>query len=163
MNALIYTISLLISFLGIFIGVALSNIASEELNSIAPYTSYLKSIIIGLILFFSIHNYSVILASIITVITIIILTFVKHSDKWIYASCGALFYLSSKFNQLYTVSILIMLYGIILGTEGSIKFVKNKKLHMKDDIKSIQLLFENFVLYLAVAVLFYIAFEFIIL
>ena len=121
MNILNYSLTALISYIGLFVGFILALIAKEELKAGKKYFVTLQKIILLLIfIFLLIFELSYIPLLLISIFIIIYLFKTKKSfneSLYIYILLGIIFYLSSKTLNLFIIeSSLIFLYGIPTGT-----------------------------------------------
>jgi len=133
MNFLNYTLTALISYLGLVVGIILAIIAKEELKKGKKYFIFLKKIILLLVFIFLIIfielNY-IILLLILPFIGIYLLKNKIDFNElpYIYIILAVIFYLSSKTLNLFIIeSSLIFLYGI---PTGSLLYQKDKKQSM---------------------------------
>jgi len=124
MNLLNYSLTALISYLGLFAGFILAIIAKEELKAGKKYFILSQKIILLLIFIFLLVfidlNYIIILL----ILAFILISLWKtYSEKefnelpYIYAILAIIFYISSKTLNLFIIeSSLIFLYGLPIGT-----------------------------------------------
>ena len=124
MEILNYILVLLISFFGLFIGMILAFIAEEEIRPGEKYLNLFKNIILILIVFFLLNAYFNVYIGLLGLLAI----FLNRIDtKFIYPVLGIVFYLSSKFVNLFLIeSSLIFLYGFCAGSLLSKELRYNK-------------------------------------
>jgi len=167
MDIINYVLILIISFLGIPIGILLSNIAIEEINSAIKYLKYLNIILISLIILIAIYPfnkiYSIILASIFLIILLISKN--KDNNRWTYSSTSALLYISIFKGETLIIATLIFIYGISIVTIDTTKHFKNKinrQIKLIDNIDLIKKTLSKYSYYLLIGSIFYIIFAYII-
>ncbi|MGV8087032.1 MAG: hypothetical protein ACP5N1_05350 [Candidatus Woesearchaeota archaeon] len=150
-------------------GIVLSNIAIEEITSIAKYLKYINILAISSIILLSIYPFNKIYAILITLTTIIILSIIKEKNyaKWTYASLGALIYVStlneSKLYSLY-IAIIIFIYGMSIATIDANKHFKNKingQIKRSENKLLIKKIFSKYALYPIIGMTFYIVFTYV--
>jgi len=154
------------SFLGLLIGIIISNIAIEEITHASKYLKFLNIILVPIIVLlatFQINRlYSIIFASII-LITLII-SRKKYNDAWIYASMSALLYVATISQELLDVASLIFVYGISIATiNASTHFKKkiNRQARFKENVLLIKKIFCKYSYYLIIGIIFFVVFSYI--
>ena len=87
MEILAYTLTLLISFLGLAAGIIICNMTIEEIYHASKYLKYLNIILIPVILLVAVYNINKLYAIIFSCITLIILVIFreKYNNSWIYS------------------------------------------------------------------------------
>lgn len=131
MEAINYFSSLVISFFGIYIGLALAYIAPEELNPGVKYLKIFQNILFAITIFVFAHysKLNLVLNAAIAIIVLLILFKTKISSRALYLFLGVLFFLSIKDIQLFLIeSTLIFLFGFPSGTLFVRKHIKTEKL-----------------------------------
>lgn len=130
MNILNYSLSAIISYLGLFIGFFLALIAKEEIRPGKKYFILLQKVILLLIFIFLIVNielnYQIILLFLVFAILQIYRTKKEFNElPYTYIILAIIFYISSKRLNLFIIeSSLIFLYGL---PTGSLLTKKSKK------------------------------------
>ena len=132
MNFLNYSLTALVSYIGLFLGFALALIAKEEIKPGKKNLIFLQKIILLLIFGFLLILFEQMYLSILVLLMFISLSLWKKYSKkefnelpYIYILFGMVFYLSSKRLNLFVIeSSLIFLYGLPVG---SLLTTKNKK------------------------------------
>jgi len=164
MEILTYALTLLISFLGILIGIIVSNMAIEEMRNTSTYLKYLNIIIIPLTIFVASYNinklYTILFACIILIMLILFRE--KYSNVWVYPCMGAILYVSTKSQETLNVATLIFIYGISVATiDTSIHFKKkiNGQITISNNIPLIKNIFSKYWYYLLVGIVFYVIFS----
>ncbi|MBW3023286.1 hypothetical protein KY308_04235 [Candidatus Woesearchaeota archaeon] len=135
---LTYLAVLILSFLGIFAGVALALIAPEELKSGRKYWIFSKLPLL-LVIIFLIFYYSIIYSNIITAIVLSAALIFLRTVKKEYHGFALILFFSSIINRdfLFLAGAAIFIYGMLIGTLDSANFIKkrdfntNKKLIKK--------------------------------
>ncbi|MGV8140860.1 MAG: hypothetical protein ACP5NW_00295 [Candidatus Woesearchaeota archaeon] len=165
---IIYVLVLILSFLGIIIGLILSNMTVEEIDYAKKYLKYLNLIILPIIMFISTYNinkiYSIIFS--IMALTLLVIFRKKSNDAWIYPSMSVALYLSSvgTRNQLLTSTILIFIYGMSISSIDASGHFKNKingKIRFQENISLLKKLLANYGLYLIVGIISYVMFTYV--
>lgn len=145
-----YFLLLIISFLGLLIGLVIGYLAKEELKPGIKYLSALKYLTLALIIIlFCLKNLTN--ALVIAFVAIILLRsyFSKFSDKLFYASLAIMLFLSWALAGVSLIAPLIFAYGLSLGSiylHDHIKDEKNKK-------KILAGLFKEYFIFLAAGLL----------
>jgi len=170
MDLFIYIALLILSFLGLIMGLILSHIAVEELPDVIKYIKYFNILIVSLIVFLTIYPLSTVYATISSVLLLVLLFFFidKIHNYIIYASMGGIFYASSILNNLFVITTLLFILGISLGTTTSYSYYNTKKykhtenIKFKDYINITKILLTKYSYYLIVGIIFFIVFEFLV-
>jgi len=128
MELLRFVLLLVSSFLGLMIGMIVSNMAVEEISNASRYLRYLNIFLAPLIILVSTYVlyqwYSVIFS--VAVLLLLIIFRSRSLNLWIYAGMGAMIYMSTLRAGSLNAAILITLYGISIATiEASMHF-KNR-------------------------------------
>ena len=150
MNFLSYSLTALISFLGLITGMIVMYMAKEEQKPGGKYFILLQKIILLLIVISMLYFLKLDLIIFIIILSIIIISYIKkYKNKELIESCyiypilGLIFYLSSKNKSLIIIeSSLIFLYGITTGS-----LLMKKSANMKNILINTSFIF--------VAILFY--------
>ncbi len=125
MDFINYSLTNLIVFLGIGVGISLAYIAPEELKDGKRYFILLQNLLLPLILFFLLFFYKInlILNVVVSLVLFLLLFFYLNSRKnskikyFDYALLGIVFYLSIKDINLFLLeSALIFIYGFPTGS-----------------------------------------------
>jgi|GEM_PF-3364813 hypothetical protein len=166
MDLLIYLAVLIASFLGLFIGIFISNTAIEEIKQSSKYLKYLNIILAPIIIFiatFQIHKtYSAIFTAI--VLLALIITRNKYNDAWIYAGMGALIYISTISQEIINVAIIIFIYGISIATINASKHFKhqiNGQVKISENITLIKKILIKYSYYPIIGIIFFIVFSYV--
>lgn len=130
MNAIIYFLTLIVSFLGLIAGMIIANMAKEELKGGRKYFFLMQDFLIVLMLFFILEFYNVTIFITIPVLLVIFLLFFYFKNSMqnvaIYSIFAIIFYLSSRNINLFSLeSSLIFLYGLPAGSLISKEKIKN--------------------------------------
>jgi hypothetical protein len=142
MDFLTYTLMLVISYSGIFIGLFLSHIAIEELTDVSTYLIYLDILLLMAIIFAVIYPLNISYAIASAILSGLILISVKYKlsknnydyeqiSSKTFILTSALFYASTITGEAVIVSTLIFIYGISIGTSYFSKNIMNKQSHSK--------------------------------
>jgi len=166
MDIINYALILILSFLGTFIGIILSNIAIEEITHVKKYATYANILLVSLIILLSIYSINKIYAIILAIISLVvsILSKNKCDNKWTYAAMGALLYISTINKEILYVTILIIIYGASSVTIDATKHFKNKingQIKSSENTKLITKTLSKYSWYLLVGIIFYITFTYI--
>ena len=122
-NYITYLIILLLTFLGILVGGALALVAPEELKKGAKFWQIAKYLFIVLMIA-SIFYFSIKYSNIITAVLIsLALIFLKLANREYPAFAFVLFFSSASNDFLLTISALIFVYGLFVGTLESKDFI----------------------------------------
>jgi len=144
---------ILVTFLGLYAGVALSYIAPEELKMGKKYFEWILNVLLFLLVVVLLKgfNFYIIPAGIIALMVMPIL--VKADRKYIYPLLPVVALVSSGSNYFMYAMALIFLYGFPLGSLYCVKYEKKEKLNIKtlDLFKRITIKYGTF---LIVSVLF---------
>lgn len=154
MNQINYFLSLVISFFGLFIGLALAYIAPEELKPGEKYLIVVQNIVLTAIIFVFIYylKTNIFLATFFSMIILLFLFFKRISTKAIYLLLGFLFFFSSRIEAMFLLeSVLIFFYGFPTGTLFVKKLIKKPKLEV------VKKLFLSYCLFLLVSLVLYYA------
>jgi len=122
MNLINYTLTLIVSFLGLILGIILAYIAKEELKPGKKYFILLQKVILTSIvafLFFYWSNKNIFLFIICLFASFILIYFFieKIKTHHIYKVLGLIFYFSSKDIEIFKIqAFLIFLYGLPTGS-----------------------------------------------
>jgi len=165
MDTLIYTSIMFASFLGLIIGIIISNMAFEEISHVSKYLTYLNIAIVPTIILITTYTINIIYSLIFTSVAIILLILFreKYNNAWTYSCMGALLYISTLNNETLNTAVLIFIYGVSIATinasnlkqrtDGKIKFSENVLLTKK--------LLSKYSYYLLVGMAFFIVFSYI--
>lgn len=153
MNLLNYSLTAVISYLGLFVGFILAIIAKEELKQGKKYFLFLQKVILLLIFIFLLLfiklNYILILLILVFVLIYILKNYLKKGFNelpYIYIILSTIFYISSKKLDLFVIeSSLIFLYGLPTGT---LITKKDKEESIINILKNVGFLIVAIVLYL---------------
>jgi len=165
MNILIYAIAMIVSFLGLLVGIILSDIAIEEINRVSIYLKYLNIILVPIIIGVATYDINKLYSIIFSGITLGILFILrnKYNDAWAYSCIGALLYVSTLSNTTLEISILIFIYGISIATiNASSHFDKkiNEQNTISENISLAKKILIKYSYYLLVGVVFYFTFSY---
>ncbi len=119
MNILNYSLTAVVSYLGLFVGLILALMAKEEMKDGRKYFLFLQKLILLLVFVFLLVfiNLNYILVLLILAFILVYLLRRKNELMYIYIILGVIFYLSSKTLNLFVIeSSLIFLYGIPTGS-----------------------------------------------
>lgn len=125
MEFITYSLTNLIVFLGLGVGIALAYIAPEEMKDGKKYFIWMQNVILSLVLFFLLYFYrfNLMLNLIISLALFFSLFFyLNHKKKQTiryvdYAFLGIMFYLSAKNTNLFLLlSSLMFIYGLPTGS-----------------------------------------------
>ncbi len=121
MNIINYISTLIITFLSIFIGIALAKISPEELKPGKKYIVFFyRILLVSIILIILYHLFltkNYIFLTIIIILTISLRLIKQYNDIITWILLGIIFYLSSKqLNYFLIISSLIFLLGLPFGT-----------------------------------------------
>jgi hypothetical protein len=163
METLIYILTLFITFLGLLIGIILSNIAIEEITRVSKYLKYLNITIIPLIVLMASYNINKIFSIIFTCLTLAMLIIFRdrYNESWTYSCMGAIFFVSTISKEVLHVAILIIVYGISAATiEASILFKKKTNEHVSfaENVQLVKKIFNKYAFYLLVGIIFFAVF-----
>lgn len=140
MNILNYSLTAIISYLGLFIGFLLAVIAKEELKPGKKYFIFLQKIILLLIFIFLVVFIDLNYILVLLILSFIIISVFKRKKEfnelpYIYIILSVIFFLSSKILNLFIIeSSLIFLYGL---PTGSLLTKKSKKETMINILKNV--------------------------
>lgn len=123
MMEIAYAAALIVSYLGMLLGIIIAHVSPEEKRPLRKYISISKKILLYAILavsiYFSLHDTAGIAFSFIFVIYLLT---GKDSDMAAYALLGILFFIASKDTEfLAAISSMIFLFGIPIGIQQSSK------------------------------------------
>ena len=166
MDVLNYLLIVVTSFLGLFIGIFVSNSAVEEIKNASKYLKYLNIAIVPLIILiatFEINKlYSLIFTGIVLIALIVARN--KYNDAWTYAGMGALLYVSTISQQTLNVAVLIFIYGFSIATiNASMHFKKqiNGQIKFSENISLVKKILIKYPYYLIVATVFFVIFTYV--
>jgi hypothetical protein len=166
MNLLIYLSVLVASFLGLFVGMFISNVSVEEIKKASKYLKYFNIIlapIIILVATFEVHKiYSVIFAGIVLITLIIARN--KYNDAWVYAGMGAIIYVSTMSSELLNVAVLIFVYSISIATINASKQFRhqiNGQVKFSENLALAKRILSKYSYYLIIAIAFFVVFSYI--
>ncbi len=151
MNILNYSLTAIISYLGLLIGFLLAVIAKEELKPGKKYFIFLQTIILLLIFLFLLIFIKLIYLLVLLILASIIIYCLKRNKEfnelpYIYIILSVIFFLSSKILNLFIIeSSLIFLYGL---PTGSLLTKKSKKETIVDILKNIGFVIVAIILFL---------------
>lgn len=163
---LVYSLTLLVSFLGILISIMLGNMAIEEIEHARRYLKYLNVLIVPAIVLVATYNINK-TYSILFFLILLALLFVlreKYNDAWTYSCMGAILYVSSLGEQMLTVAIMIFIYGMSIGTIRASEHFKKKingSITFKENISLLKKIFLRYGYYLIIGILFYLTFTYV--
>ena len=124
---LTYLALLIITFLGLFIGLAIGYLAQEELKPGINYFNILRHLLfIAVLVVFFVKNPSIPFI-ILTAAIIIIFSFSRHRETLYYYALAVIFFISRRFNGFSLLSPLIFLYGFPVGSIYLYNHIKDKK------------------------------------
>jgi hypothetical protein len=154
------------SFLGVLIGVIVSNIAVEEISHASVYLKYLNTILVPTIVGIATYNISKLNSIIFAGITLIVLTIFRkrYNDAWTYSCMGAILYVSTLSNETLKVAVLVFVYGMSVATiSASIHFKKkiNERINFSENLSLIKKILGRYSYYLLVGMMFYVTFSYI--
>lgn len=124
MNFINYTLTLIVSFLGLILGIILAYIAKEELRPGKKYFILLQKVVLTLILSFFFYfflffkkNYFLLVLSLLVFFILIYFFIEKVKTYYIYPILALIFFFSSKNIDLFKIeAFLIFLYGFPTGS-----------------------------------------------
>ncbi len=154
MNQLSYLLSLIISFCGLFVGIALAYIAPEEIRPGEKYFIAIQNLVLTttILVFVYYITPNLLLTVLISILTFLFLFYRKLSTKAIYLFLGILFFFSSKNQSIFLLeSTLIFFYGFPTGTLFAKRLIKKPKLEV------VKKLFLSYCLFLLVCLVLYYA------
>jgi hypothetical protein len=164
MEVLTYTLTMFASFLGLIIGVIISNMAIEEIEHVSKYLRYVNILFVPTIILIATYNinkiYSIIFAGIALIAIGLLID--KYNDAWIYSCMGALFYVSTLSDEALNVAILIFVYGICIATVNtSLHFKKRttEQIKFSKNIPLIKNILKKYSYYLFIGIVFYATFS----
>src|SRR4030042_3601713 len=114
MNQLNYLSSLIISFCGLFVGIALAYIAPEEIRPGEKYLIAIQNLVLTttILVFVYYITHNSLLTVFISILTLLFLFYKRLSTKAIYLFLGIIFFFSSKNQAIFLLeSTLIFFYG----------------------------------------------------
>jgi hypothetical protein len=164
MNLLTYIIILLVSFLGLLVGVILSSITSEEIRHASKYLRYINLVLAPIILLTATYKLSKIYSLLLAIILFIVLIVLrdKYDDKWIYSGMGLMLCIAVISQELFNAAILIFIYSMSISTINSSKYMKNnQKMLSPSNIKIMKNIFCKYSWYLVTGILFFVIFSYI--
>jgi len=143
MDLINYSLTALISFFGLGVGIALAFIAPEEMKDGKKYFIHLQNVLLTLMFFavLAFDNISIFLISLFSVIFFIFVYYLNRdsSIRYLdYAALGVLFFFSSSNLSLFLLnSALIFLYGM---PSGSLQIKVKKRNILEVILKNISFL-----------------------
>jgi hypothetical protein len=166
MELLNYVLLSIVSFLGLLIGILISNMTIEEITHASKYLKYLNLILVPLIVLISTFKINRIYSIIFTSIILITLTITreKYNDAWTYTTMGALLYVATVSQELLQVTTLIFLYGISIATINASTHFKNKingQIKFGENIQLIKKILAKYSYYLLVGIIFFVVFSYV--
>ena len=166
MDLLIYVIIMFASFLGLIIGVILSNIAIEEISHASVYLKYLNIIIVPTIILVATFKINIIYSIIFTSVAGILIVLVreKYNDAWTYSCMGALLYISTLSDETLNIAMLICIYGMSIATINANNHFKkkiNEQIKFSENVSLIKKMLGKYSLFLIVGMMFYVTFSYI--
>ena len=118
---------LLLSFLGIFIGLLLGYLAQEELKPGLKYLSLLSRLLfIAILIIFFVKNPSIVFI-IFMALMIILYSLSTYRETLYYYALAVIFFISWRFNGFALVAPLIFLQGFPIGSIYLYEHIKDKK------------------------------------
>jgi hypothetical protein len=166
MEFLIYLLVLIASFLGLLIGIIISNMTIEEITHAAKYLKHLNVLLVPLIMFLATFKisiiYSIIFSSIMFIALIIFRK--KYDDAWTYAGMGAILYVAMNSKEMLNIIVLIFIYGISIATiNASTHFKKkvNGQIKLSENISLVKKILSKYSYFLFVGIIFFVIFSYI--
>ncbi len=150
MELINYTLTSIVSFLGLILGIILAYIAKEELKQGKKYFIFLQKVILTLIFFFIFYYLKLNIFFIIILSLIFFILIYLYNEKiktyYIYPFLAILFYFSSKNVELFKIqAFLIFLYGF---PTGSLLTKVKKRNYLEIFIKHISFIIISLILFL---------------
>jgi len=148
MNLLNYSLTAVISYLGLFVGFILALMAKEEMKDGRKYFLFLQKVILLLVFVFLLVFIDLNYILVLLMLAFIVVYLLKRKNKlvYIYILLGVIFHLSSKMLNLFVIeSSLIFLYGI---PTGSLLMKKDKKETLIGILKNVWFFLVAMVLFL---------------
>lgn len=154
------------SFLGLLIGIIISNMAIEEIAHASAYLKYLNIILAPLIVLLATFEINKLYSIIFTTVTLIalIVSRKKYNDTWIYASMGALLYVATTSQELLNVAALIFVYGISIATINASTYFKKKvngQVKFSENVLLAKKILGKYSYYLLVGIIFFVVFSYV--
>ena len=137
---LTYFLTLLCVFFGVYVGVILAFIASEELKNGKKYFRGMMDALVGFILalllyFYGVNLYLIIIVSLSTVILLYLLHTHHMVEQIVYFLLGIVFLFSAKQTELFIAnSAMIFLFGLPLGSNYVERNIKKSKKTILSDV-----------------------------
>ncbi|MFH0870203.1 MAG: hypothetical protein V1866_04055 [archaeon] len=121
-----YFVSLLIVFLGVFVGLLVGYFTKEELVPGRKYFEMLKDLLfIAILIVFFAKNWSVVFVLLIALL-VIIFSFSKEREALYYLSLAPMLFLAWLYNGFAIMAPLAFLYGFPIGTLYLFEHIKEK-------------------------------------
>lgn len=167
MDLINYILILITSFLGLIIGILLSNMAVEEITTAEKYLKYLNIIIVPTIIIIAAYSINIIYTTIFaaTILTLLIIYRDKYDYTWTYACMGALIYISTLGRNVLETTIIIFIYGISIATIEAAKQFRNpinNKIKNTENYTLIKKVLSKYSYYILTGIIFYTVFTYII-
>lgn len=124
MNTIIYLASLLVCFSGLIVGVFLAYIAPEELKGGKKYLLIIRNITLSFMIAVSYYFVNKIAALVILIVSFILFSRIKTSEKIIYALTAILLIISQDKPIFLIEASLILFYGFVIGTLFTMPYIK---------------------------------------
>jgi hypothetical protein len=167
MELISFALLLIASFLGLLIGIILSNMAIEEIDHVSKYLKYVNIILVPAIILsaaYSVHAFYSIIFSVIALLIGIIFRN-KNIDLWIYTCLGIAIFISTLGTGILNAAIFMTIYGASIATIEASKQFKNKingRITSKDNKTLVKRLLSRYSFYLLVGMVSYVVFEYLI-
>lgn len=151
MNLLNYSLTAIISYIGLFVGFILAIIAKEEIKPGKKYFIFLQKLILLLIFIFLLVfiklNYILVLLILVFIVIYLLKTKKEFNESpYIYIVLSVVFYLSLKILSLFVIeSSLIFIYGL---PTGSLLTKKSKKESITNILKNVGFVIVAIILFL---------------
>ena len=120
-------------FFGTFAGYALSLIAPEELKPLNKHIKFFYSILIGLIIAMTFHQFNSIVSWILFFIVVTLVYMVKYK-YYVYSIMGIFLFISIRSN-IEIISALLFLLGFSVVSLDGARFIKNDEISKKNQIR----------------------------
>ena len=130
MNHFSYLLSLIISFCGLFVGIALAYIAPEEIKPGEIYLTAIQNLILTTAIFVFVYyiTQNILFTVFVSILIFLFLFYRRPSTKAIYLLFGPIFFFSSKDQVIFLLeSVLIFFYGFPTGTLFAKRLIKKPK------------------------------------
>jgi len=167
MDLLTYSLLLIASFLGLSIGIILSNMAVEEITRVSKYLKYLNIFLVPLIIFMAVYSISILYAIIFASIALLLLIIFRNRYPYslTYACMGALMYISTLGKNSLDTAIIISVYGLSIATIEASRHFKNRlngQIKSSENISLMKKILSKYFYYLLVGIIFYVVFSIVI-